>query len=142
MLTVGLMLVGAIPASAASAADRKAPRVGFTTQDDAVLVPAGGDASASAVQGWAKDRKSGVRRVTVTYCPGRKSSDGSWTCSSNGTTARPTSVRAALSCNKRRRSCTWSAAVPLTPGSYLVFAEAADRAGHTRSAGPIEVYVA
>ena len=141
MFTLILMLVGAIPASGASA-DRKPPRVGFTTQDDEVLVPAGGDTSASAVQGWAKDRKSGIRRVTVTYCPGHKGSDGSWTCTSTGTTARPSSVRAALSCNKARRSCTWNAAVPLTPGSYLVFAEAVDRAGHTRSAGPIEVYVA
>lgn len=128
--------------AAAAPADRTRPGVGFTTPDGAVRVSGGTGSELSATEGWVRDDASGVRRVTVTYCPGSKGEDGSWTCGSTGTVGTPTTTRAVLTCDRPRRSCSWSAAVPTQPGRYLVFAEASDRAGHRRVVGPIEVVVA
>jgi hypothetical protein len=140
LLAVALVILAAVPAWAASK-DRRPPRVGFTTQDQDVVVAAPSHSAATAVQGWAKDKGSGIRRVTVTYCPGRKSSDGSWTCNSTGTLASPSRARATLACDPPRRSCTWEAPVPRPAGSYLAFVKAVDRAGNARERGPIQIYV-
>lgn len=143
ILTV-LILVLALFAGSPSAAavkDKERPTVGFTTGDGSVLAAAPADAGLSAVKGWAKDDVSGIRRVTVSYCPGSKASDGSWTCGSTGALGFLTTTKAALTCNSTRRSCTWTAAVPQHPGTYLAFVKATDRTGRSRSAGPIQVYV-
>lgn len=141
VLIAFVVLSAGSPADAA-ATDHRRPTVGFTTADGAVMVAAPAESDLSATTGWAKDDLSGVRRVFVTYCPGTKSDDGSWTCGSTGSVGSVTLVRAALACSATRRSCTWSASVPPEPGTYLVFVKATDRAGHGRAAGPIEVYVA
>ena len=138
-LVVAAVVLATAPAAAAG--DVRRPRVRFTTADGAALTATPADAPPAGVRGRAGDDVSGVRRVTVTYCPGSKTSDGSWTCTSNASVSTPTTVTAALSCNDTRRSCTWSAPLPRRPGRYLVFATATDRARRARSTGPIEVYV-
>lgn len=142
--TVVIAVLAASPRAPADAAvkDHKRPAVGFTTADGAVLVAAPADSDLSATRGWARDGTSGVRRVSVTYCPGAKGANGSWSCGSIGSLGAFTTTRAVVSCDSMRRSCTWSALAPQQPGRYLVFVEAEDRDGNNRTAGPIEVYVA
>lgn len=143
VLLVAALSVSAIsPASAARTPDRTAPSAGFTTTDGAVKVSAAGGSDLAATHGWTRDRSSGVQRVVVTYCPGSKGADGSWTCGSTGSLGSVMTARADLSCTSSRRSCAWSAPVPQRPGRYLVFARATDRAGHSRAAGPVEIVVA
>ena len=152
MRTIGVLLVmatvAALAVPAAAATDRKRPAVTFTTADNAVVVwsPAKEAAEAglpTAVRGRATDDASGIKSVRVLYCSGGRQGSG-WTC--GGVFAGPIDPivqrAATLRCtSSTRRSCTWSAGVPETPGSYLAFATATDRFGRTRSAGPIQVVV-
>lgn len=140
LLAVGLPLVAA---PAAAGPDRKPPRVTFTTPEDAVLVGPPTPTEAGQVRGRATDRRSGVRKVVVTFCPGSRTADGGWTCGSDLTDPRPiVSRRAALSCaNGKKRSCDWAAPAPIHPGRWLVFAAATDRAGNERSRGPLQILV-
>lgn len=139
-LVVVASLAGVGPAAAASR-DAKAPRITFATQSGDVLVGAPAESDVSTVRGSVTDKRSGTKRVRVTYCSGGMDDDGGWTC--GGTAGAITTVDARLECAApSHRSCLWSAAAPTRPGSYLVFVRARDRAGNVSSAGPIEVLVA
>lgn len=144
LVTALFAVLAASAASPAGAAvrDNRRPSVGFTTADGAVMVAAPADSELTAARGWARDGASGVGRVVVAYCPGAKGAEGSWSCGSLGSVGSFTTNKAVASCDSLRRSCAWSAPLPQQPGRYLVFVEARDRAGNSRTAGPIEVYVA
>lgn len=119
----------ATPASAGKR-DRRKPGVNFTTAENATV------SQATPVEGEAWDRRSGIKKVIVTFCAGSKGSDGSWTCDS-----LPSSTRAELDCHEGRKHCLWSASPPLRPGSHLVFVKAVDRAGNKTYRGPRQVTV-
>ena len=139
------VLAGAGPASAAG--DRARPGVSFTTTNGSVVVSGPQEAAdaglPTTVAGRATDDVSGVKSVRVLYCSGGQQEAG-WSC--GGIFASPidpiVTRTATVRCSSStRRSCSWSATVPETPGSYLVFVTATDRYGRTRSAGPIQVLV-
>lgn len=142
VVLVAALVIAMVSPAAGAPRDRQPPTLGFRTQDQSVVAGAPGETDVTQVRGWARDKRSGIRRVTVTYCAGSKHADGSWTCNGTPTASGLSVTDARLSCNAKRRSCTWRAAVPVQPGSYLAFAQARDRAGRTRSVGPIQIYVA
>ena len=146
MIGVVLVLGLATPAAAAQPRDRRAPAVRFTTANDDVIVAAPADTTFTRVRGTATDRGgSGVKAVRVIFCGNaRRFPDGGYTCGSTWPLLpAPVSETAAdLNCvDARRRLCTWSANVPLTPGHYVAIATATDRAGNKRIAKPIFVTV-
>ncbi len=88
------------------------------------------------VEGKVKDRRSKIKRVTVTYCRGT-TSNGGWVCEGIAE-----SERATLDCDDSYRKCSWSwAPATLVPGSYWIFAEAKDKAGNVINKGPLGVVV-
>jgi hypothetical protein len=111
----------AVP-TAAPPRDTIAPTGAFTTQDG-VSVPVDQGAT---VSGTASDAGSGVRDVLVTF-----------SMSAGTSTTRP----ADLNCNASRSSCTWTAKIPATVGSYTITAQLRDRSGNKRNVGPINVTV-
>jgi hypothetical protein len=138
-----LVLCGVLGLSpqAVAAQDERAPRVAFTTSSGDVVVGAPAETDVSTVRGTAADKGSGVKRVKMLYCNGSVDDDGGWSCG-NGVAPAFTSVRATVECSSpARTSCLWSAPAPTRPGNYLVFAEARDKAGNERTAGPIEITV-
>jgi Tol biopolymer transport system component len=98
--------------------DRSAPGGAITTPNNTVFI-VGGHLGGNAV-----DPTSGVDRVTVTY-------SGSSTVTFTAT----------LSCDTARKSCTWTAPVPIPPllvlGSYSAAATITDQAGNTTTTSAI-----
>lgn len=92
--------------------DVTAPESAVTTRGDTVLTRLRGD----AVTGTSSDDASGLEAVTVTY--------------TSAATGATTDVAASLACDERGRSCTWTAALPPTPGVYRISGAAQDRAGN------------
>ncbi|WP_372727707.1 hypothetical protein [Nocardioides sp.] len=128
-------------ASAPPGADRRPPSSGFTQTDVPVRVGAPLPSDLALVQGWARDDRSGVDRVTVFFCPGTRHQDGSWVCTSElSPVSTPFQVRAEVVCRagSRRRDCQWRTPAPERPGRYLVLVRAQDRSG--RSATSPEVF--
>ena len=140
-----LALLLVLPASPANAArDAVRPRVTITTPDGATRVGAPYTSPQTTVAGTATDNRSGVRKVTVVFCPNGQTDDrGGWTCGTGvGGTGKISSVRADLSCrDHERHACNWVAQVPQEPSNYLVFAEAVDRAGNVRYSWSITIVV-
>ena len=95
--------------------DRVQPQSSFSTSDGAVLT------AGDQVTGSSTDDFSGVRQVKLSFDSG----------------AFSRTETANLNCDAQDHlSCTWTAAAPDDPGSYLVTAQAIDRAGTVESSGP------
>ncbi len=95
--------------------DLVAPVSAFSTSNNGIVL------TTQSVTGTVTDDRSGVDTVTVTFTP---------LLPTGGST-----VQALLSCNANRRSCTWSAVVPLIPGVYTVTVRATDLAGNAEFPG-------
>lgn len=91
------------------------PVSGFTTPDGAVLLQT--DAVAGVVTG-----ASSIAHEQVAFVPDLPQEPA-------------VSVRAVLSCDAPRTTCTWSVAALLLPGRYTVTADGADLQGNTESPG-------
>lgn len=89
------------------------------------------------LHGTATDDRSGVAYVTVEYCQAVPSAEG-WRCGFFGTSAYGMATND-LECRRARRRCTWdlplpsSLEAPMTPGAYLVTAQAVDWSGNRSS---------
>jgi hypothetical protein len=113
-ITIGSS-VGNRTVSLTGVGDLTGPTSAFTTSNNGIVLPT------QSVTGTVTDDRSGVVTVTVTFTP---------LLPTGGST-----VQATLSCNATRRSCTWSAAVPLIPGVYTVTVTATDLAGNAEFPG-------
>ena len=143
--------MSALPASAAPR-DTRRPKAHITTSNGTVLVQSGFATLGrellllpGRITGTATDDRSGVAYINLSVCPARPATSG-WTCRESfaqmyGITTND------MQCKDRRRRCTWSSALPpvelpMTPGVYLVTAEAVDRRGKiSRSTAPVDVIV-
>ena len=141
-----LAVFSAAPAGA-EPIDREKPRIAFTTKSNDVLVSAPPEVTGvpGTVTGTASDDVAGVKTIRVVFCASaRPDGAGGYTCGGELTPPVDPVVQrnATITCsNQLRRSCTFSAAVPDTPGSYLVFATAEDGAGRNGSAAPVQIFV-
>ena len=137
-LTAAFAAASAAVALAAPAAYADAPpRVTITTPSWSVLA-----GPALPAEGTATD-DLGIARVEVTFCGnGSVDVNGGWSCGTGiGGLSVLRTVTADLACDAARRSCTWTAAPPLNPDRYLVFADAYDTAGGSAWDGPVYVLV-
>lgn len=137
-------LAATAPAGAARA-DRRGPRVSYTTAEDAILVGSPvADPSGSlptVVTGRVTDNRSGVHAVEATWVWCTSSTDESCTVLA---TEPPMADGGpvSLACNRSRRSCTWSISAPVAPGSYWLGVSATDHAGNdSPSAGILHLTV-
>lgn len=131
LAALALSTLAALPADAATAPDRKRPRVSIDTEDGAVLIsptPAGG----SQITGKASDNR-GLRRVEIIYYSETDLVFMGW--------GMIGMTWAELSCKDGRRSCTWTTDAPWDAGEYSVQAIAVDRAGNRRKSKPVDVTV-
>ena len=143
-ITLLLAVLSAVPAPSAATrldVDRKPPTSGFTDTGIPVRVGAPLPSDLAFIKGWARDDRSGIRRVAISMCPGVKYSDDSWVCSSElSPGATYFQLPAGVDCRTgtQRRDCSWRVAVPERPGRYLVFIRVWDPS--VRSAASREVF--
>lgn len=132
----GLAVAGMLtPAPGTRLVDRAPPTVRISTANRTIFHPA---STSRAVRGTASDKLAGVRSVVVYYrscveygaveCSGYVTHQSTW-WDTLPNPPKPAKILS-LKCGSGRRSCSWVAALPATPGGYFVWAWARDYAGN------------